>query len=62
MGVAKLLHTTSGEKGENLTYKHFLNYTYLARLIPSTEPTEGELFGDFLARAGQREGPRHCRR
>jgi sulfoacetaldehyde dehydrogenase len=41
---------------ENLTYKHFLNYTYLARLIPSTEPTEGELFGDFLARAGQREG------
>jgi len=35
---------------ENLTYKHFLNYTYLARPIPSTEPTEEELFGDFLAR------------
>jgi len=37
---------------ENLTYKHFLNYTYLARPIPSTEPTEEELFGDFLARQG----------
>ncbi|MEM7094856.1 MAG: aldehyde dehydrogenase family protein [Actinomycetota bacterium] len=37
---------------ENLTYKHFLNYTYLARPIPSTEPTEDELFGDFLARHG----------
>jgi len=37
---------------ENLTYKHFLNYTYLARPIPSTEPTEDELFGDFLARTG----------
>jgi len=35
---------------ENLTYKHFLNYTYLARPIASTEPTEDELFGDFLAR------------
>jgi len=37
---------------ENLTYKHFLNYTYLARPIPSTEPTEHELFGDYLARRG----------
>lgn len=37
---------------ENLTYKHFLNYTYLARPIPSTEPSEEELFGDFLARRG----------
>jgi len=35
---------------ENLTYKHFLNYTYLARPIPSTEPTEQDLFGEFLAR------------
>jgi sulfoacetaldehyde dehydrogenase len=41
---------------ENLTYKHFLNYTYLARPIPSTEPTEDELFGDFLARSGRRVG------
>ena len=38
---------------ENLTYKHFLNYTYLAQPIPSTEPTEDELFGDFLRRAGR---------
>ena len=37
---------------ENLTYKHFMNYTYLARPIPSTEPTEDELFGDFLVRHG----------
>lgn len=37
---------------ENLTYKHFLNYTYLARPIPSTEPTDDELYGDFLARHG----------
>ncbi len=37
---------------ENLTYKHFLNFTYLARPIPSTEPTEQDLFGDFLARRG----------
>ena len=35
---------------ENLTYKHFLNYTYLARPIPSREPTEEALFGEFLAR------------
>jgi len=33
---------------ENLTYKHFLNYTYLARPIASTEPTEEELFGAFI--------------
>jgi len=39
---------------ENLTYKHFLNYTYLARPIPSTEPTEEELFGNFLARQAAR--------
>ena len=38
---------------ENLTYKHFLNYTYLARPIASTEPTEDELFGEFLARHGR---------
>ena len=37
---------------ENLTYKHFLNYTYLATPIASTEPTEEELFGDFLAQRG----------
>ena len=37
---------------ENLTYKHFLNYTYLARPIVSTEPTDDELYGDFLARHG----------
>ena len=30
---------------ENLTYKHFLNFTYLARQIPEHVPTEEELWG-----------------
>ena len=34
---------------ENLTYKHFLNYTYLARQIPERVPTEKELWGEYLA-------------
>ena len=34
---------------DNLTYKHFLNYTYLARPIPEHVPTEQELWGDYLA-------------
>lgn len=33
---------------ENLTYKHFLNYTYLARPIPEYVPTEKELWGELL--------------
>ena len=37
---------------ENLTYKHFLNYTYLARPIASTEPTDDELYGEYLSRHG----------
>ncbi len=32
---------------ENLTYKHFLNFTYLARPIPEHVPTEEELWGDL---------------
>jgi len=56
-GLAFTLSMGAGTWGdndscENLTYKHFLNYTYLARPIPSTEPTEDELYGDFLARHG----------
>ncbi len=33
---------------ENLTYKHFLNFTYLARPIPEHVPTEKELWGDLI--------------
>ncbi|MEM7343635.1 MAG: aldehyde dehydrogenase family protein, partial [Chloroflexota bacterium] len=45
---------TWGQNGssENLTYKHFLNYTYLAHTIPSREPTEAELWGDYWAKHG----------
>lgn len=35
---------------ENLTYKHFLNFTYLARPIPEYVPTEEELWGDLLSK------------
>jgi sulfoacetaldehyde dehydrogenase len=37
---------------ENLSYKHFLNTTRLARVIPGREPTHDELFGDYLRRHG----------
>jgi sulfoacetaldehyde dehydrogenase len=37
---------------ENLSYKHFLNITRLVRRIPPREPTEEELFGDYLAAHG----------
>lgn len=33
---------------ENLTYRHFLNYTHLVRPVPEVVPTEEELFGDLL--------------
>jgi len=36
---------------ENLTYKHFLNYTYLARPIAPQMPTEEELFGEYWRQA-----------
>lgn len=32
---------------ENLTYKHFLNYTYLARPITDRTPSEEELWGEY---------------
>lgn len=37
---------------ENLSYKHFLNVTRLARRIPPREPTEEELFGGYLSAHG----------
>ena len=37
---------------DNITYKHFLNITRLAREIPAAVPTEEELWGDYLKRYG----------
>ena len=35
---------------DNITYKHFLNITRIARPIPAAPPSEEELFGDYLKR------------
>jgi sulfoacetaldehyde dehydrogenase len=45
---------TWGRNGfsENMNYRHFLNITRISRVIPAREPTEQELFGDYLARHG----------
>ncbi len=32
----------------NITYEHLLNYTWVSRPIPSTQPTDEELFGDIM--------------
>ena len=33
--------------GENVTMKHMMNYTWVARPIPEDRPSEKELFGEF---------------
>lgn len=38
---------------ENLSYKHFLNITRLARVIPPREPSEDELLAPFFSRYGR---------
>lgn len=38
---------------ENLSYRHFMNITRLARVIPPREPSEQELFGHFLSTYGR---------
>lgn len=38
---------------DNLTYKHFLNYTYLARPIAEYVPTEDELWGGYWEKFGK---------
>lgn len=38
---------------ENLSYRHFLNTTRLARVIPPREPTEDELFGPYFSTYGR---------
>lgn len=38
---------------ENLSYRHFLNITRLARVIPPREPSEDDLLGGYVARYGR---------
>jgi sulfoacetaldehyde dehydrogenase len=38
---------------ENLSYRHFLNITRLARTIPPREPSEDELLGAYFAEYGR---------
>ena len=40
---------------DNITYRHFLNITRIARPIPAAPPSEEELFGDYLKRFGDHE-------
>ena len=37
---------------DNLNYRHFLNITRIARVIPANEPSEDDLFGGYRARYG----------
>jgi sulfoacetaldehyde dehydrogenase len=37
---------------ENVQWKHFLNYTWLSEPTEEHEPTDQELFGDYLAKWG----------
>ncbi|MEL7567378.1 MAG: aldehyde dehydrogenase family protein [Dehalobacterium sp.] len=39
--------------GENLSYKHFINITKVARLIPEVVPSEEELFGGYWKKYGK---------
>lgn len=39
--------------GENLSYKHFINITKVARLIPEVIPSEEELFGSYWTKYGK---------
>ena len=39
---------------DNITYKHFLNITRIARPIRASAPSEDELFGNYLARRNER--------
>ena len=35
---------------ENITLKHFMNYTWVSRPIPEDRPSEQELFGEFFSK------------
>ncbi len=38
---------------DNMHWRHFLNITRIARLIPERVPAEGEIFGAYLAKHGR---------
>lgn len=38
---------------ENINYKHFLNLTWVSRLIPTEKPTDEEMWGDFFRKYGR---------
>lgn len=38
---------------ENINYKHFLNLTWVSRLIPVVKPSDDEMWGDFFAKYGK---------
>lgn len=38
---------------DNLSFRHFLNITRLARVIPPREPSEDDLFGSFFSQYGR---------
>jgi len=38
---------------ENINYKHFLNLTWVSRLIPVVKPTDEEMWGDFFSKYGR---------
>ena len=38
---------------ENIYYKHFLNLTWVSRLIPTVKPTDDEMWGEFFAKYGR---------
>jgi sulfoacetaldehyde dehydrogenase len=38
---------------DNITYRHFVNVTRLARPIPASVPTEQELWGDYFTKYGR---------
>ncbi len=38
---------------ENLNYRHFINITHLATIIPEDKPSEGALFGAYWERYGR---------
>jgi sulfoacetaldehyde dehydrogenase len=38
---------------ENINYKHFLNLTWVSRVIPTVKPTDEEMWGTFFEKYGQ---------
>lgn len=38
---------------ENINYKHFLNLTWVSRLIPVVKPSDEEMWGDFFEKYGK---------